>query len=88
MDPWADRPHYNNRALELQGTIGVVCLCIVLMIFFPWLAVPIFILFVANMAGKASEWHDRWEARRRERPSGNQEPLSGPFEAEPPEDIF
>lgn len=73
--------------MSLQGAIGIACMCIVLIIFFPWLILPIGIIWGLNMIAKASEAHDRYEKRRAEEP---QEPeTQQPFFATyPEEDIF
>ena len=73
--------------MNLQGTIGIVCICIVLVIFFPPLFVPIVIIAVLNFIAKASEAHDRYLQRKAEMP-GTPEPLAGPFVAEPPHEVF
>ena len=71
----------------MQGTIGILAICIVLGIFFPFL-IPVFIIiWILNMVCKASEAHDKLLARRAEMPK-EPETLAGPFIAEPPENVF
>ena len=75
--------------MNLQGTIGMIAIGCALLIFFPFLFVPLVILVVVNLICKASEAQDK---RARERASlphpQGVEPLSAPFIAERPEDVF